>query len=49
MEYLSYPNGTPEFRWFKKLDLTTELQVRYINKQSGYVGKWMTIRIEYEK
>jgi hypothetical protein len=48
MGYGVYPNSTPEFRILEKLDGTTEMQVRYINNQVNYIGKWMPIKIEKE-
>jgi hypothetical protein len=45
----AYPNSTPEFRIFKKLNGNNEMQVRYINKPMNYFGKWMPIPIEIEK
>lgn len=44
-----YPNSTPEFRHLQKEDKTIEIQVRYINTQMGYIGKWMPIKTEQEK
>jgi hypothetical protein len=43
MSYGIYPNSTPEFRMFQKKDGIMEMQVRYINKPMGYVGKWMPV------
>jgi len=48
MTYGIYPNSTPEFRMFKKEDGTTDMQVRYINRPMGYVGKWMAVNTEKE-
>lgn len=44
-----YPNSVPEFRHLQKQDGTIEMQVRYINSQMGYCGKWMPINTEKEK
>lgn len=43
--YSIYPvKGTvPEFRMYQKTDGTFEQHVRYINKGTGYTGKWMVI------
>lgn len=49
MTYGIYPNSTPEFRMFKKEDGTTTMQVRYINRPMGYVGKWMDVNTEEEQ
>jgi len=48
MEYGIYPNSTPEFCTLQKSDGTLEMQVRYINKPMGYIGKWMPVKIEKE-
>ena len=48
MEYGIYPNSTPEFRQIQKSDGTIEMQVRYLNKEVGYTGKWMPIKVEKE-
>jgi hypothetical protein len=48
MTYGIYPNSTPEFRMSKKEDGTTAMQVRYINRPMGYVGKWMDVNTEEE-
>ena len=48
MTYGIYPNSTPEFRMFKKEDGTTVMQLRYINRPMGYVGKWMDVNTEEE-
>ena len=48
MSYRPYPSATPEFRLFQKTDGTTEMQVRYIKYEIGYVGKWMQMPIEKE-
>lgn len=48
MTYGIYPNSTPEFRMFQKADGTMEMQVRYINTQMNYVGKWMPVKTEKE-
>jgi len=48
MTYGIYPNSTPEFRLFQKEDGTTEMQVRYINSQMNYIGKWMPVKMEQE-
>lgn len=43
-----YPNSIPEFRMFQKADGTMEMQVRYINEQMGYTGKWMPVNTVQE-
>jgi len=48
MTYSIYPNSTPEFRMFQKADGTMEMQVRYINTQMNYIGKWMPVKMEQE-
>ena len=48
MTYGIYPNSTPEFRMFEKTDGTMEMQIRYINKQVGYIGLWMPVQKEKE-
>ena len=48
MTYGIYPNSTPEFRLFQKADGTMEIQVRYLNRSMGYVGKWMLVKTEKE-
>lgn len=48
MAYGIYPNSTPEFRMYQKIDGTMEMQVRYLNKAMGYVGKWMPVKTEQE-
>jgi hypothetical protein len=48
MDYLIYPNSTPEFRTLQKEDGTMVMQVRYINRPMGYVGKWMDVQTEKE-
>jgi hypothetical protein len=48
MEYGIYPNSTPEFRMFQKENGIMEMQLRYINKSVGYVGKWMLVQTEKE-
>jgi hypothetical protein len=48
MSYGIYPNSTPEFRIFQKTDGTMEMQVRYINRPMGYIGKWMPVNTEKE-
>lgn len=49
MEYKPYPNSVPEFRMFQKIDGAMEMQVRYINTQVGYTGKWMPVNTVQEK
>jgi hypothetical protein len=49
MSYGIYPNSTPEFRMFQKEDGIMEMQVRYINKPMGYVGKWMPVNTVLEQ
>lgn len=48
MTYGIYPNSLPEFRMFQKADGTMEMQVRYLNRQMNYVGKWMPVQTEKE-
>jgi hypothetical protein len=48
MTYGVYPNSTPEFRMVHKADGTMAMQVRYINKPMGYVGKWLDVKMETE-
>lgn len=37
-------SGTvPEFRLFTKKDGSIEQHVRYVNKTTGYTGKWIVI------
>lgn len=48
-EYGIYPNSTPEFRMFQKEDGTMEMQVRYINLEVGYTGRWMPVKVTNEK
>jgi len=48
MTYGTYPNSTAEFRMFQKADGTMEMQVRYINTQMNYIGKWMPVKMEQE-
>lgn len=44
--YGIYPvEGTmPEFRIYQKADGTIEQHVRYVNKLTGYTGKWMIVQ-----
>ena len=49
MTYGIYPNSSPEFRMFQKADGTVEMQVRYINAQVGYTGKWMSVNTVQEE
>jgi hypothetical protein len=49
MQSKAYPNSTPEFRILEKLDGTSEMQVRYINRPINYIGKWAPIPIEKEQ
>jgi hypothetical protein len=49
MKYEIYPNSTPEFRMFQKIDGTTIMQVRYINKLVGYTGLWMDVETKKEE
>jgi hypothetical protein len=46
--YGIYPNSTPEFRIFQKENKKFEMQVRYINTQMKYTGKWMPVKTEQE-
>jgi hypothetical protein len=48
MSYDIYPHSTPEFRMFQKTDGTMEMQVRYMNAQMGYTGKWIPVKTEKE-
>jgi hypothetical protein len=48
MTYGVYPNSTPEFRMVHKADGTMAMQVRYINSDMGYTGKWMDMKTEKE-
>jgi hypothetical protein len=48
MTYGIYPNSTPEFCMFQKADGTMEMQIRYINTNMGYTGKWMLVNQEKE-
>lgn len=34
----------PEFRIYQKADGTIEQHVRYVNKLTGYTGKWMIVQ-----
>lgn len=43
-----YPGSSPEFRILVKQDGTQEIQLRYINNTQGYIGKWESIKVEYE-
>lgn len=44
-----YPNSVPEFRHLQKENGTIEMQVRYINSQVGYVGKWTPVQTVKEE
>lgn len=44
-----YPQSVPEFRQLQKADGTIEMQVRYINQQMGYTGKWMPVNTVSEQ
>jgi hypothetical protein len=44
-----YPQSVPEFRHLQKTDGTVEMQVRYLNAQMGYTGKWMPVKTEQEQ
>jgi hypothetical protein len=48
MSYGIYPQSSPEFRMFQKADGTMEMQVRYLNKTMGYIGKWIPVNTEKE-
>jgi hypothetical protein len=48
MSYGIYPQSSPEFRMFQKTDGTMEMQVRYLNKMMGYIGKWIPVNTEKE-
>jgi len=43
-----YPQSVPEFRTMQKADGTMEMQVRYVNAQMGYTGKWMPVNTVQE-
>jgi hypothetical protein len=43
-----YPNSTPEFRIYKKINGDVLLQVRYINITQGYTSKWQDIPVVEE-
>ena len=43
-----YPGSVPEFKMVQKSDGTMEMQVRYINRPMGYIGKWMAVQTEKE-
>lgn len=43
-----YPGSTPEFRILVRADGSFALQVRYVNPQQGYTGKWNDVPIVYE-
>lgn len=43
-----YPNSTPEFRIYKKINGDVLLQIRYINMTQGYTSKWQDIPIVEE-
>jgi hypothetical protein len=52
MEYYTdriYPNSIPEFRMFQKQNGTMEMQVRYLNEQMNYTGKWKPVKTEKEE
>lgn len=44
-----YPQSVPEFRHVQKTDGTMEMQVRYINSEMGYTGKWMPVNTVVEE
>ena len=44
-----YPGSVPEFRHLQKTDGTMEMQVRYINSEMGYIGKWMPVNTVQEQ
>jgi hypothetical protein len=48
MTYGVYPNSTPEFRTLQKEDGTMVMQIRYINGQIGYTGKWQDVKTDKE-
>jgi hypothetical protein len=48
MTYGIYPQSSPEFRTLQKENGTMVMQVRYINRPMGYVGKWMDVQTEKE-
>jgi hypothetical protein len=39
----------PEFRMYQKADGTIEQHVRYVNKDTGYTGKWMVVQMVKEE
>jgi hypothetical protein len=43
-----YPNSTPEFRIYKKLNGDVLLQVRYINITQKYTSAWQDILVVEE-
>jgi hypothetical protein len=45
---VSYPGSTPELRVLAKVDGTMTLQVRYVHKVVGYVGKWQDVPVVKE-
>jgi hypothetical protein len=44
-----YPQSVPEFRQVQKSDGTMEMQIRYINTEMGYTGKWMPVNTVQEE
>jgi hypothetical protein len=43
-----YPQSTPEFRIFIKENGNSALQIRYVNVNVGYTGKWQDIPVVQE-
>lgn len=43
-----YPGSMPEFRFLQKGTGEKLLQVRYVEHQIGYIGKWQDIPTEFE-
>lgn len=45
---MTYPGATPEFRVLIKANGTQVLQIRYVNTNMGYTGKWQDIPVVEE-
>jgi hypothetical protein len=43
MTYRIYPKSVPEFRWVQLKSGSFLLQVRYVNAEMGYFGKWLVV------
>lgn len=41
--YEAYPTGVPEFRMYMDKNNITSMQVRYVDKRTGYIGLWMNV------